>query len=196
MAAAANFAWANRQIMMVLAERALTKSLAISEGQLGARLLYDVCHNIAKREEHLVDGQRRRLLVHRKGATRAFGPGAAQIPQAYQAIGQPVLIPGDMGRASYVLVGTERAMGETFGSSCHGAGRVMSRGEALRRAKGRNVYQEMKERGVEVHSRAKKTLAEEMPEAYKDVNDVVSVMHEAGITRKVARLKPIGVIKG
>ncbi|HEY3445540.1 MAG TPA: RtcB family protein [Myxococcales bacterium] len=196
MAAAANFAWANRQIMMVLAQRAMTRSLAISEGDLGARLLYDVCHNIAKRETHSIDGAPRRLLVHRKGATRAFGPGTPELPEAWRSVGQPVLIPGDMGRASYVLVGTERAMSETFGSSCHGAGRVMSRGEAMRRARGRNVHLEMKERGVEVHSRAKKTLAEEMPEAYKDVTDVVGVMHDAGITRKVARLKPIGVIKG
>ena len=196
MAAAANFAWANRQIMMVLAQRALVKALSISEDQLGARLLYDVCHNIAKRETHLVDGQPRKLLVHRKGATRAFGPGVQELPEAWRTVGQPVLIPGDMGRASYVLVGTERAMAETFGSSCQGAGRVMSRGEAMRRARGRNVLLEMKQRGVEVHSRAKKTLAEEMPEAYKDVTDVVGVMHEAGITSKVARLKPVGVIKG
>ena len=196
MAAAANFAWANRQIMMVLAQRVLMESLSLSEGDLGARLLYDVCHNIAKRETHLVDGVACKLLVHRKGATRAFGPGAPELPEAFRQVGQPVLIPGDMGRASYVLVGTEKAMAETFGSSCHGAGRVMSRSEALRRARGRNVHQEMAERGVEVQSRAKKTLAEEMPEAYKDVAEVVSVMHEAGITRKVARLKPLGVIKG
>jgi tRNA-splicing ligase RtcB len=196
MAAAANFAWANRQIMMALAQRALMKALGLSEGDLGARLVYDVCHNIAKRETHEVDGTSLNVLVHRKGATRAFGPGAPQLPEAFRRTGQPVLIPGDMGRASYVLVGTAQAMVETFGSSCHGAGRVMSRGEAMRRAKGRNVYQEMKDRGVEVHSRAKKTLAEEMPEAYKDVTEVVSVMHEAGITRQVARLRPLGVIKG
>jgi tRNA-splicing ligase RtcB len=196
MAAAANFAWANRQIMMGLAERALCKALGIGAGALGAQLLYDVCHNIAKHEVHTVGGRERRLLVHRKGATRAFGPGARELPEIYRATGQPVLIPGDMGRASYILVGTARAMDETFGSSCHGAGRVMSRGEAMRRAKGRNVHQEMKERGVEVASRAKKTLAEEMPEAYKDVSEVVAVMHDAQISRRVARLRPLGVIKG
>ncbi len=196
MAAAANFAWANRQVMMGLAEKALLRVLGIGEGELGARLVYDVCHNIAKRELHEVDGRQRELLVHRKGATRAFGPGQKDLPEAYRGTGQPVIIPGDMGRASYVLVGTERAMHETWGSSCHGAGRVMSRSQALKNAKGRDVYREMLDRGVEVVSRAKKTLAEEMPEAYKDVTDVVSVMHDAGITRKVARLKPIGVIKG
>jgi tRNA-splicing ligase RtcB len=196
MAAAANFAWANRQIMMGLAERALCHSLGISEGDLGAQLLYDVCHNVAKREVHRVDGRERRLLVHRKGATRAFGPGSPHLPDVYRATGQPVIIPGDMGRASFVLVGTAKAMDETFGSSCHGAGRVMSRHEAMRRAKGRDIFHEMKERGVEVHSRARKTLAEEMPEAYKDVADVVGVIHDAGVSRKVARLRPIGVIKG
>ncbi|MFN7133491.1 MAG: RtcB family protein, partial [Myxococcales bacterium] len=196
MAAAANFAWANRQVMMGLAERALMRILGISEGDLGARLVYDVCHNIAKREVHEVDGKPQELLVHRKGATRAFGPGSKDLPEAYRGTGQPVIIPGDMGRASYVLVGTEQGMRETWGSSCHGAGRVMSRSQALKSAKNRNVYQEMLDRGVQVVSRAKKTLAEEMPEAYKDVTDVVSVMHDAGITRKVARLKPIGVIKG
>jgi len=143
-----------------------------------------------------VEGKPRRLLVHRKGATRAFGPGSKELPAVYQSTGQPVLIPGDMGRASYVLVGTERAMQESFGSSCHGAGRVMSRKEALRVAKGRNIHQEMHARGVEVASRAKKTLAEEMPEAYKDVADVVGVVHDAGLSRKVVRLKPMGVVKG
>ncbi len=196
MAAAANFAFANRQIMMGLCERALCKALGLSERSLSAQLLYDVCHNVAKREVHAVDGKPRRLLVHRKGATRAFGPGSPELPAIYRDVGQPVLIPGDMGRASYVLAGTARAMRETFGSSCHGAGRAMSRGEAMRRAKGRDVFREMQERGVEVHSRAKKTLAEEMPEAYKDVSEVVAVMHDAQISRKVARLKPVGVIKG
>ena len=196
MAAAANFAWANRQVMMGLVQRAMERVLQISEADLGAALLYDVCHNIAKREVHKVDGVARKLLVHRKGATRAFGPGAPELPETYRDVGQPVLIPGDMGRASYVLVGTKKAMTETFGSSCHGAGRVLSRHEAMRRARGRNIYDEMQARGVEVVSRAKKTLAEEMPEAYKDVSDVVDVLHEAGITRKVARLRPVGVVKG
>ncbi|HEX8953216.1 MAG TPA: RtcB family protein [Polyangia bacterium] len=196
MAAAANFAWANRQTMMGLAQRAIQRVLAISDEELGAALLWDVCHNIAKRERHLVDGAERSLLVHRKGATRAFGPGAAELPGCYRSVGQPVMIPGDMGRASYVLVGTARAMTETFGSSCHGAGRVLSRHAALRRAKGRHIAAELREKGVEVLSRAQKTLAEEMPEAYKDVGQVVEVMHAAGITLKVARLRPVAVVKG
>jgi len=196
MAAAANFAWANRQTMMGLAERAIERVLAISEGELGAQLLWDVCHNIAKREQHAVDGKRRRLLVHRKGATRAFGPGAPELPERYRDVGQPVMIPGDMGRASYVLCGTSRAMDETFGSSCHGAGRVLSRHKALKLAKGRRIDHELKKQGIEVLSRATKTLAEEMPEAYKDVSQVVDVMHAAGVTLKVARLKPVAVIKG
>ncbi|MCA1664415.1 MAG: RtcB family protein [Myxococcales bacterium] len=196
MAAAANFAWANRQTMMGLAQRAIKRALGISDEELGAALLWDVCHNIAKRERHFVDGREQPLLVHRKGATRAFGPGAAELPVAYRHLGQPVMIPGDMGRASYVLCGTARAMTETFGSSCHGAGRLLSRKAALRQAKGRRIDVELRERGVEVLSRAIKTLAEEMPEAYKDVSQVVDVMHDAGITTKVARLAPVAVVKG
>jgi tRNA-splicing ligase RtcB (3'-phosphate/5'-hydroxy nucleic acid ligase) len=196
MQAAANFAWANRQVMTGLAVRALLHALGISERDLGARLLYDVCHNVAKLEEHEIDGARRRVLVHRKGATRAFGPGDARIPAPYRAAGQPVLIPGDMGRYSYVLAGTARAMAETFGSSCHGAGRLLSRSEALRRGRGRAIARELAARGIEVISRGKKTLAEEMSEAYKDVAQVVAVMDRAGISRLVARLEPMGVIKG
>jgi tRNA-splicing ligase RtcB len=196
MQAAANFAWANRQVMTGLAVRALLHALGISERDLGARVLYDVCHNVAKLEEHEVDGARRRVLVHRKGATRAFGPGDARVPAPYRAVGQPVLIPGDMGRYSYVLAGTARAMTDTFGSSCHGAGRLLSRGEALRRGRGRAIARELAARGIEVISRGKKTLAEEMSEAYKDVAQVVAVMDGAGISRLVARLEPMGVIKG
>ena len=196
MAAAANFAWANRQTMMGLCARALARVLVVDEDELGAELLWDVCHNIAKRERHLVEGRQRSVLVHRKGATRAFGPGAAELPARYRAVGQPVMIPGDMGRASYVLCGTERAMRHTFGSSCHGAGRLLSRSAALRQAKGRRIADELRAGGVEVLSRAEKTLAEEMPEAYKDVSEVVEVMHEAGVTLKVARMKPVAVIKG
>jgi tRNA-splicing ligase RtcB (3'-phosphate/5'-hydroxy nucleic acid ligase) len=196
MAAAANFAWANRQTMMGLAARALVRVLAISDGDLGAALLWDVCHNIAKREKHRVDGKKRSLVVHRKGATRAFGPGAPELPACYRDVGQPVMIPGDMGRASYVLCGTERAMEETFGSSCHGAGRVLSRKAALRQARGRRIDHELRAQGVEVLAKAVKTLAEEMPEAYKDVSQVVDVMHSAGVTLKVARLKPVAVVKG
>ena len=196
MQAAANFAWANRQVMTGLAVRALLHALGVSERELGARLLYDVCHNVAKLEEHDVDGGRREVLVHRKGATRCFGPGDPRVPAPYREVGQPVLVPGDMGRYSYVLAGTARAMGETFGSSCHGAGRLLSRGEALRRGRGRSIAKELAAKGIEVISRGKKTLAEEMSEAYKDVADVVGVMHRAGISRLVARLEPMGVVKG
>jgi tRNA-splicing ligase RtcB (3'-phosphate/5'-hydroxy nucleic acid ligase) len=196
MQAAANFAWANRQVMTGLAVRALLHALRISERELGARLLYDVCHNVAKHEEHEVDGARRRVLVHRKGATRAFGPGDPRVPAPYRDVGQPVLIPGDMGRYSYVLAGTAKAMKDTFGSSCHGAGRLLSRSEALRRGRGRSIARELADKGIEVISRGKKTLAEEMSEAYKDVARVVAVMHGAGISRLVARLEPMGVVKG
>ncbi len=196
MQAAANFAWANRQVMTGLAVRALCHALRISERDLGARLVYDVCHNVAKFEEHLVDDRPRRLLLHRKGATRAFGPGDPRVPAPYQQVGQPVLIPGDMGRYSYVLAGTARAMQETFGSSCHGAGRLMSRHQALKLARGRSIARELKAKGIDVISRGKKTLGEEMSEAYKDVARVVAVMAGAGISRLVARLDPMGVIKG
>lgn len=196
MQAAANFAWANRQVMTGLTVRALLHALGCSERELGARLLYDVCHNVAKHEEHAVDGRPRRVLVHRKGATRAFGPGDPRVPAPYREVGQPVLIPGDMGRYSYVLAGTAQAMRDTFGSSCHGAGRLLSRGEALRRARGRSIGRELEARGIEVMARARKTLGEEMSEAYKDVAQVVAVMHGAGISRLVARLEPMGVIKG
>src|SRR5512134_3550042 len=196
MQAAANFAFANRQVMTGLAVRALRHALGLSERELGARVLYDVCHNVAKREEHEVDGVRREVLVHRKGATRCFGPGDPRVPAPYRDVGQPVLIPGDMGRYSYVLAGTARAMRDTFGSSCHGAGRLLSRGEALRRARGRSIAKELEAKGVEVIARARKTLGEEMSEAYKDVAQVVAVMDGAGISRLVARLEPIGVIKG
>ncbi len=196
MAAAANFAWANRQVMQALAIRAIAHALAVPEHELGARLVYDVCHNIAKFETHEIDGKKKRVLMHRKGATRAFGPGRSELVAAYRDIGQPVIIPGDMGRASYVLVGTTQALAETFGSSCHGAGRVMSRNQAMKTARGRRIDKELFDLGVEVMARVKKTLAEEMPEAYKDVSEVVGVIHDAGISRRVARLKPLGVIKG
>ncbi len=196
MQAAANFAWANRQVMTGLAVRAMCRALEISEAELSAHLLYDVCHNVAKVEDHLVDGQSRRLLVHRKGATRAFGPGDPRVPPAYRDVGQPVLIPGDMGRYSYVLAGTATAMAETFGSSCHGAGRLLSRHQALRVARGRSIHRELLDRGIEVISRGRKTLGEEMSEAYKDVARVVGVVARAGLSRLVARLEPMGVIKG
>ena len=193
---AANYAWANRQTMMQLARSVFIDTLGISERDLGFRLVYDVAHNIAKFEEHVIDGRVRRVCVHRKGATRAFPPHHPQTPQAYKEVGQPVMIPGDMGRASFVCCGTQRAMEETFGSSAHGAGRVLSRSAAKKQAKGRSINRELEDQGIFVQSRGRQTLAEEMPEAYKDVEMVADVMHRAGITLKVARLKPVGVIKG
>jgi tRNA-splicing ligase RtcB len=159
-------------------------------------LVYDVAHNIAKVEEHVVNGRKKKLVVHRKGATRAFPPGHPELPEIYRHLGQPVLIPGDMGRASFVLLGTEKAMQETFGSTCHGAGRVMSRHQAIRRAKGRAIWRELADRGIIVRSAGRETLAEEMSEAYKDISNVVDVVHRAGISKKVVRLRPLGVVKG
>jgi tRNA-splicing ligase RtcB len=196
MAAAANYAWANRQVIMSLAEKAFLKALEISPRELDFSLLYDVCHNIAKIEEHVAGGRKRRLCVHRKGATRAFAPGHPQIPAAYQQIGQPVLIPGDMGRYSYLLVGTETAMEKTFGSTCHGAGRVMSRAQSKKQSQGLNIDQEMARRGVVARYQGRGTMAEEMPHAYKDVADVVQTMDQAGVSKRVARFRPVGVIKG
>jgi tRNA-splicing ligase RtcB len=196
MAAAANYAWANRQVIMSQAEKAFMKALAIGPKELGFSLIYDVCHNIAKIEEHVVEGRKRSLCVHRKGATRAFAPGHPQIPAAYQKLGQPVLIPGDMGRYSYLLVGTESAMEKTFGSTCHGAGRMMSRAQSKKQSQSINIDQEMARRGVVARYQGRGTMAEEMPHAYKDVADVVETMDLAGISKRVARFRPVGVIKG
>jgi len=196
MACAANYAWANRQMLMHWTGEALERALGMSPRDLGMRLVYDVCHNIAKIEEHVVDGKRMTLCVHRKGATRAFPPGHPALPAKYRKTGQPVLIPGDMGTGSYVLVGTEKAMEETFGSTCHGAGRVLSRAAAIKASRGRAIGREMEDRGVLVMAAAKGTLAEEIPEAYKNIDEVVNVVHGAGLSRKVARLKAIGCIKG
>jgi tRNA-splicing ligase RtcB (3'-phosphate/5'-hydroxy nucleic acid ligase) len=196
MAAAANYAWVNRQVIMSRAEKAFMKALDASAKELGFSLIYDVCHNIAKFEEHAVDGEKRRLCVHRKGATRAFAPGHAQIPAAYRHIGQPVIIPGDMGRYSYLLVGTETAMEKTFGSTCHGAGRVMSRSQSKKHSHNINIDQEMTRLGVVARYQGRGTMAEEMPHAYKDVADVVETMDAAGVSKRVARFRPIGVIKG
>jgi tRNA-splicing ligase RtcB len=168
-----------------------------SPRDLGMSLVYDVAHNIAKMEEHVVEGVRMPLLVHRKGATRAFPPHHPELPERYRAIGQPVLVPGDMGRASYVLVGTQGAMDETFGSTCHGAGRLLSRAAAIKAARGRAIERELEDRhGVYVKASGRDAVKEEMPEAYKDVQDVVRVCHNAGISRRVARLRPVGCIKG
>ena len=197
MRAAANYAWANRQCIMHWTRQAFLKIFfGSTPKQLGMTLIYDVAHNIAKIEDHEVNGKKMKLVVHRKGATRAFPPGHPELPEIYKPLGQPVLIPGDMGRVSFVLIGTEKAMKETFGSTCHGAGRVMSRHQAIRQAKGRSILREMEEKGIIVRSAGRETLAEEMSEAYKDISNVVDVVHNAGISKKVARLRPIGVIKG
>jgi tRNA-splicing ligase RtcB len=158
-------------------------------------IVYDVCHNIAKLEEHEVDGEKRNVCVHRKGATRSFGPGKREVPLKYRDVGQPVLIPGDMGTESYLLKGTKEAE-ETFGSTCHGAGRVMSRTEAVHRYRGEQIFNDLKKRGIYVHPASWKVMAEEAPDAYKDVSQVVNVTHGAGLSLKVAKLLPLGVVKG
>jgi tRNA-splicing ligase RtcB len=196
MACAANYAWTNRQMLMHWTREVFERVLQMGPKELGMHLVYDICHNIAKREFHIIDGERREVCVHRKGATRAFPPGHPALPEVYRKIGQPVLIPGDMGRYSYVLVGTERAMEETFGSTCHGAGRVQSRTQAKKASKGRDLHRELEDRGIYVMAASRATLVEEAPEAYKDVSQVVEVVHQAGISSKVARLRPWGVVKG
>jgi tRNA-splicing ligase RtcB len=196
MASAANYAWVNRQMIMFWVREAFEKTLEISAEKLDMHMIYDVAHNIAKFEDHKVNGEIKSLCVHRKGATRAFPPGHPDIPDTYQEIGQPVLIPGDMGTHSYILVGSQQAMDETFGSTCHGAGRVMSRHKALDVTKGRAIHRELGDRGIYVQSATVKTLREEVPEAYKDVDEVVDTVHQAGIGKKVVRMRPLGVIKG
>jgi len=196
MACAANFAFANRQLITHWVRETFERMMGMGPKRLQLDLIYDVCHNIAKLEEHEVDGHRRKVCVHRKGATRAFPPHHADIPEDYREIGQPVLIPGDMGRCSYVLVGTEKAFTDTFGSTCHGAGRVMSRHQAKKVARGRAITRELEDRGIIVRSAGRDTIVEEISEAYKDVTEVVDVVHHAGISKKVAKLVPMGVIKG
>ena len=195
-AVAVNYAWINRQIIMASAKEAFYKVFDIGPSELGSKLVYDVSHNIAKFEDHKINGSIKKLCVHRKGATRAFPKGHELIPEVYRDVGQPVFIPGDMGRGSYVLVGTETALEETFGTCCHGAGRVLSRRKALKAGSGRNLLSELEDKGVIVIAKGKRTVAEEMPEAYKDAGEVCDVVHNAGIARKVAKLRPIGVIKG
>ena len=196
MAAAANYAWANRQIMMELARRSLCESLNISRRDLAGRLVYDVCHNIAKFEVHDVNGVAKRLCVHRKGATRAFPGSRDEAPAAYRRVGQPVLVPGDMGTGSLVCAGTERALELTFGSSCHGAGRVLSRNAARKSMDSAELMAELTRGGVEVMARSKRVLSEEMPGAYKDIDVVGEVLENAGIGKRVARIRPVGVVKG
>ena len=196
MSAAVNFAFANRQMITHWAREALMQAWSISPRDLDLQVVYEVAHNIAKVERHTVAGVERPLCVHRKGATRAFGPHHPEIPAAYREIGQPVLIPGDMGRCSYLLTGTTRAMSDSFGSACHGAGRVMSRTQAVKSARGRSVVRELAERGILVRAESSETIAEEIPEAYKNVTQVVDAVAGAGLACKVAKLKPLGVIKG
>jgi tRNA-splicing ligase RtcB len=195
MAAAANFAFCNRQVITHWVRQSFEQ---VFGARPPARLetIYDVCHNIAKYETHPLGGREVRVCVHRKGATRAFPPGHPDVPARYRGVGQPVLIPGDMGRYSFVLVGTEQARQETFGSTCHGAGRLLSRTRARQQARGRSIIRELKERGVVVRASGMATVVEEMPEAYKDVSEVVDTVHRAGISKRVARLRPVGVIKG
>lgn len=196
MSGAANYAWANRQIITHFIREIFQSILSMSPRDLGMDLVYDLSHNIAKKEQHIVDGKKQTLCVHRKGATRAFGPGHHSLPLEYQHTGQPVIVPGDMGNASYVLCGTQTAMEKTFGSACHGAGRILSRSAAKKAARGRSLLEELEEKGIIVRYRGRATLAEEMPDAYKNISDVVEVIVQAGIAKKVARLRPLGVIKG
>ncbi len=196
MACGVNFGFANRQLITHWTREALKKGLRGSSKSINLQVVYEVAHNIAKIETHSVAGKQKPVCVHRKGATRAFGPNQASIPEAYRKIGQPVLIPGDMGRYSYVLAGTEQAMQETFGSTCHGAGRMLSRKKAMQKAQGRSIHRELEDKGIWVMASSKGTLAEEMPEAYKNVSDVVGAVEGAGLSAIVARLKPLGVIKG
>jgi tRNA-splicing ligase RtcB len=196
MTAAANFAWANRQCITHWVREAFARVLGKSHDELGMTMVYDVAHNIAKIEKHGVDGREVTVCVHRKGATRAFPAGHPDIPAKYREVGQPVLVPGDMGRYSYLAVGTDRAMAETWGSTCHGAGRMQSRGAAKRMLKDVNIAQRLEDQGIIIRCQNKAALAEEASEAYKDVADVVDVLEHAGISRKVAKMRPIGVMKG
>jgi tRNA-splicing ligase RtcB len=196
MAAAANFAWANRQVIAFRTAEILKKVLGKNESEIGLATVYDVAHNIAKIEEHAFNGKKVKVLVHRKGATRAFPANTPDIPDVYKKVGQPVLMPGTMGTASYVLVGTERALSETWGSTCHGAGRNLSRHEAVRRMKGRSAIAELAAVGVLARAPSLSGLAEEMPEAYKNVDEVVEIVEGSGLSRRVSRMVPFAVIKG
>jgi len=196
MKCAANYAWANRQMLMHLTRLALEKVFSSSWQDLGLGLVYDIAHNIAKLEKYTVDGKEKLLCVHRKGATRAFGPGHPELANRYKQTGQPVIIPGDMGRNSFLLVGTEKAAEETFSSTCHGAGRLMSRSQAIRARSAREVVEELRGKGIAIRATGKDTISEEAPQAYKDVNAVVNVVHGAGISKKVCRMRPLAVVKG
>lgn len=196
MRAAANYAWANRQVLMHLTRVSFGKVFSKSWQSLGMDLIYDVAHNIAKFENHIVDGKEKNLCVHRKGATRSFGPGNPELPEKYKETGQPVIIPGDMGRASYLLVGTKKSEEETFASTCHGAGRVSSRHEALKIINPDALLKELKAKGIEVRATGKKTIVEEAPSVYKNIDDVIEVVQKSGISRKICRMRPLCVVKG
>jgi len=195
MACAANFAWANRQMIVHWVRESFERVLRQNAEDMEMHIVYDVCHNIAKIEEHEVDGKKMEVCVHRKGATRSFGPGRKEVPAKYRNVGQPVLIPGDMGTESYLLKGTNQAE-EAFGSTCHGAGRVMSRAEAKRRWRGREIAHMLEQKGIYAHPASWIVMAEESPDAYKDVSQVVSATHGAGLSLKVAKMIPLGVVKG
>ena len=196
MAAAANFAWANRQMMASLVQDAFAQILAGHSRNRDLYTVYDVAHNIAKIEMHTIDGKQVKVCVHRKGATRAFGPGHPELPASYRESGQPVLVPGDMGTASFVLVGTAQAMEKSFGSCCHGAGRVLSRKAAQRQVDGADLQRQLTERGIAIRAGKLSGLAEEAPQAYKEIDHVVDTIERAELARKVARLEPIAVMKG
>lgn len=196
MRCAANFAWANRQCIMHETRKAFSEVFGKNSRDLGMSLIYDVAHNIAKFEDHEVNGRKMKLCVHRKGATRAFPAGHADLPKEYQTTGQPVVIPGDMGRNSYLLVGSDGSLKETFGTTCHGAGRLLSRKGAQGDERSHSLLEDLRKKGIIVKARGRQTLAEEAPYAYKDVNDVVEVVHQAGLSRKVCRMRPMGVVKG
>ncbi|RKY32805.1 MAG: RNA-splicing ligase RtcB [Candidatus Omnitrophota bacterium] len=196
MKCAANYAWANRQCLTHLTRLVFEKVFNRSWHKMDMHLIYDVAHNIAKIEKYVIGSKEKKLCVHRKGATRSFGPGQPGLPERYKKIGQPVIIPGDMGRNSYLLVGTQKAMDETFGSTCHGAGRVKSRSAAIKSINMNLLMKELESKGITVKSSGRGTIAEEAPLAYKDVNQVVDVVHNAGISKRVCRMRPLGVIKG
>jgi tRNA-splicing ligase RtcB len=196
MRAAANFAWCNRHLLMQQTRDVFERFFGRSWEALDLHLVYDVAHNIAKFEDHRIDGQMKTVCVHRKGATRAFPPGHREIPEIYRSVGQPVLIPGSMGTASWILAGQAGSMAQTFGTTCHGAGRQMSRTAAVKDAHGRQIDRELEEMGIIARARSRRELPEEQPKAYKDVDAVVDIVQQAGLSKKVARLRPVGVIKG
>jgi len=196
MRAAANFAFVNRQILAHSIRRAFEEAFSTSNHNWHLSQVYDICHNIGKVEIHQVDGKRMKLCVHRKGATRAFGPGSPDLPDEYIHVGQPVLVPGSMGTASWIMAGTETSMMHSFGSSCHGAGRTMSRAKAKHEIRGEVLRRELESSGIRIRAGSMSGLAEEAPMAYKDVDDVVETVNKAGIARKIARLRPLIVIKG